>query len=93
MDALQSVSMLLQKPVVLLLKHSCCKNIMAERDEILMNPEEAPEIRTIAEQNVLALVREMEWAEAYVQDHPGCGMGAVYLNFLHWELVMAQAEM
>ena len=66
---------------------------MAGRDEILMNPEEPPEIWTIAEENVLALAREMEWAEAYAEDHPGCGMGTVYLNFLRWELVMAQAEM
>ena len=59
-----------------------------------MNTEETPEIAwTLAEENVLALAREMEWAEAYAEDHPECGMGTLYLNFLRWELVMAQAEL
>ena len=67
---------------------------MAGRDEILMNPEETPiTVWTLAEENVLALAREMEWAEAYAEDHPGCSMGAVYLSFLRWELVTAQAEL
>ncbi len=83
----------MEKPVLLLLKHGCNKVIMAERNEILMNPEEAPVLWTIAEENVLALARELEWAEAYAEDHPGCSMGTVYLNFLRWEMVMAQAEL
>lgn len=56
-----------------------------------MNTEETPEIAwTIAEESVLALARETEWAEAYAEDHPECGMGTLYLNFLRWELVTAQ---
>ena len=59
-----------------------------------MNSKETPELLwTIAEENVLALAREREWAEAYAEDHPACSMGALYLNFLCWELVMAQAEL
>ena len=59
-----------------------------------MNTEETPEIDwTIAEENVLSLAREMEWAEAYAEDHLGCSMGTLYLNFLRWELVLTQAEM
>ncbi len=59
-----------------------------------MNTEETPEIAwTTAEENTLALAREIEWAEAYAEDHPGCGMGTLYLNFLRWEMVMAQAEL
>ena len=59
-----------------------------------MNTEETPEIEwTMAEENTLVLAREIEWAEAYTEDHPECSMGALYLNFLRWELVMAQAEL
>ncbi len=59
-----------------------------------MNSKETPEIDwTTAEENVLALAREMEWAEAYAEDHPECSMGTLYLNFLRWELVMTQAEL
>ena len=58
-----------------------------------MYAENAPEIEwTAAEENVLALARELEWAEAYAADHPKCDMGALYLNFLHWEMVTGQAE-
>lgn len=46
---------------------------------------------TLAEENVLILARELEWAEAYATDHPACSMGRLYLDFLHWELVAAQA--
>ena len=54
--------------------------------------EETPELLwTMAEENILILARELEWAEAYVADHPKCGMGRLYLDFLHWELVTAQA--
>ncbi len=60
------------------------KKPMSEEQEILW---------TLAEENILALVREMEWAEAYAEDHPGCSMGALYLNFLRWELVTAQADL
>ena len=38
------------------------------------------------------LARELEWAEAYVADHPTCPMGRVYLEFLQWEMITAQAE-
>ncbi len=57
-----------------------------------MNTEETPEIQwTIAEENMLALMREIEWAEAYAEDCPECSLGSLYLNFLRWELVAAQA--
>ncbi len=58
-----------------------------------MNTEETPNLHwSTAEENMLTLARELEWAEAYAEDNPGCGMGALYLDFLRWELVMAQAE-
>ena len=57
-----------------------------------MNAEEEPELEwTIAEENLLLVARELEWAEAYAADHPECGMGRLYLDFLRWELVAAQA--
>ena len=43
------------------------------------------------EETLLVLAREMEWAEAYAADHPACAMGRVYLDFLQWEMVTAQA--
>ena len=58
-----------------------------------MNTEETPEILwTAAEENTLVLARELEWAEAYADHHPTCSMGRLYLDFLHWEMVTAQAE-
>ena len=58
-----------------------------------MNTEETPEtLWTAAEENTLILARELEWAEAYAGDHPACSMGQMYLDFLHWEMVAAQAE-
>ena len=47
---------------------------------------------TLSEENLLTLARELEWAEAYREDHPSCRMGKLYLDFLHWEMVMAQSE-
>ncbi len=47
---------------------------------------------TAAEENFLMLARELEWAEAYIADHPACPMGRVYLDFLLWEMITAQAE-
>ena len=59
-----------------------------------MNTEETPEREwTMAGENTLVLAREVEWAEAYAEDHPECSMGTLYLDFLRWELVMAQAEL
>ena len=59
-----------------------------------MNAEDAPEIEwTAAEENVLSLAREMEWAEAYAADHPKCSMGELYLDFLHWEMITAHAQL
>ena len=56
--------------------------------------EESPEMLwTAAEESGLVLARELEWAEAYAADHPRCSMGQIYLNFLHWELIAAQAEL
>ena len=55
--------------------------------------ERTPETEwTTAEEAVLTLARELEWAEAYAADHPRCSMGRVYLDFLRWELIAAQAE-
>ena len=54
--------------------------------------EETPDLLwTLAEENVLVLARELEWAEAYTADYPKCSMGQLYLDFLHWELVASQA--
>ena len=54
--------------------------------------EETPELLwTAAEENLLVVARELEWAEAYAADCPQCRMGSLYLDFLRWELVAAQA--
>ncbi len=59
-----------------------------------MNAENAPEtLWTIGEENLLILAREMEWAEAYAQDHPDCRMGLIYLDFLRWEIISCQADL
>lgn len=56
-----------------------------------MSAEEEPELLwTAAEENLLLVARELEWAEAYAADHPECRMGRLYLDFLHWELGAAQ---
>jgi len=53
----------------------------------------APETEwSTAEETVLMLARESEWAEAYAAEHPKCEMGCVYLAFLRWELVLAQSK-
>lgn len=58
-----------------------------------MSAEEEPELEwTMAEENLLLVARELEWAEAYAADHPECRMGRLYLDFLHWESVAVQAE-
>ncbi len=57
-----------------------------------MNAEEMPDLEwTAAEENLLLVARELEWAEAYAADRPECRMGQLYLDFLRWELVVAQA--
>ena len=48
---------------------------------------------TAAEENLLTLAREMEWAEAYAEDNPACRMGRIYLDFLRWELLHTQAAL
>ena len=59
-----------------------------------MNTENAPELEwTAAEENVLSLARELEWAEAYAADHPSCSMGTLYLDFLRWEMIAAHAQL
>ena len=45
---------------------------------------------TLAEENLLMLARELEWAEAYARDHPDCPMGGIYLDFLRGEMTAAQ---
>ena len=57
-----------------------------------MNTEETPLPWSAAEENIFTLAREVEWAEAYAEDCPGCSMGKLYLDFLSWELITAQAE-
>jgi hypothetical protein len=58
-----------------------------------MNQENVPEMLwTETEETLLMLARELEWAEAYAQDHPNCSMGRVYFDFLRWEMVRAQGE-
>ena len=58
-----------------------------------MSAEEEPELDwTTAEENLLLVARELEWAEAYAADYPECGMGELYLDFLRWELITTQAE-
>lgn len=58
-----------------------------------MNKNEASEtLWTAAEENFLMLARELEWAEAYAADHADCSMGRVYLDFLRWEMISAQAQ-
>ncbi len=58
-----------------------------------MNKGETPQLYwSIAEENILTLARELEWAEAYAADYPECSMGELYLDFLRWELAAAQAE-
>lgn len=53
---------------------------------------EEPELEwTGAEENLLLVARELEWAEAYAADCPECRMGRLYLDFLHWEMVTVQA--
>lgn len=47
---------------------------------------------TASEEIILTLAREMEWAEAYAVNNPGCQMGQIYLEYLHRELVTAQGE-
>jgi hypothetical protein len=60
-----------------------------------MDTEETPKLLlwTIAEENMLTVSRELEWAEAYAADYPECSMGQLYLNFLRWELIRSQAEL
>ena len=57
-----------------------------------LNEDGATTLWTAPEENFLMLARELEWAEAYTADHPACPMGRVYLNFLQWEMITAQAE-
>ena len=44
------------------------------------------------EDAILALAREMEWAEAYAVNHLDCPMGGSYLEFLRREMIVAQGE-
>ena len=50
------------------------------------------EVWSPAELTLLTLARELEWAEAYAEDHAACRMGRVYLDLLRREMVMAQGE-
>ncbi len=46
-----------------------------------------------AEQSLLLLAREQEWAEAYAVDNPHCPMGRMYLEFLHREMIRAMGDL
>ena len=70
--------------------------IAQERGNAAVNDERyegnaAEPLWTAAEENFLMLARELEWAEAYTADHADCPMGRVYLQFLQWEMITAQA--
>jgi hypothetical protein len=59
-----------------------------------MPAENSPDLLwTAAEENVLTLARELEWAEAYAVDNPICPFSKLYLDFLHWEMINAQSEL
>ena len=89
-----------QKPVLLLLNAAPRWFIIAQRlhrdkGNATVNDEKldgAEALWTAEEENFLMLARELEWAEAYAADHPACPMGHVYLNFLQWEMITAQAK-
>ena len=55
-----------------------------------MNIEEPNIGWAAAEENLLVLARELEWAEAYAEDNPLCPMGRLYLDFLGCEMILAQ---
>lgn len=57
-----------------------------------MYEENAVELWSEKEDLILALAREMEWAEAYAVNQPGCPMGGIYLEFLRREMITAQGE-
>jgi hypothetical protein len=40
----------------------------------------------------LMLARELEWAEAFVEDFPECEIGRLYFSLLKRELAAADAE-
>lgn len=88
----------LRKHAFLLLKRAGQSIILSsENDEEQrqkpVNKDEAMEtLWTAAEENFLMLARELEWAEAYAADHADCPMGRIYLDFLRWEMISAQAE-
>lgn len=61
-----------------------------------MNADETPSALmcwTPMEQTLLMLSREREWAEAYADEHPGCLLGRLYLEFLQKEMVRVMAEL
>ena len=65
---------------------------MRQGKRAVSGEETQEETWTQAELILLMLARELEWAEAYAKDHADCRMGLVYLDFLHWEMIMAQGE-
>ena len=46
-----------------------------------------------AEETVLLMAREQEWAEAYALEHPECPLGRLYLDFIRQELIQALGEL
>ncbi len=59
-----------------------------------MNSENREQTRwSASEETILLLAREMEWAEAYLQDYPECRMGQIYFDFLRWEMITTQADL
>ena len=57
-----------------------------------MHEENVAELWSEKEDAVLALAREVEWAEAYAVNQPWCPMGGIYLEFLRREMITAQGE-
>jgi hypothetical protein len=42
------------------------------------------------EETVFLMARELEWAEAFVEDHPSCELGMIYFKLLERELAAAE---
>ena len=44
----------------------------------------------MTEDTILLLARELEWAEAYLEDYPDCELGRLYFHLLERELGTAE---
>lgn len=41
---------------------------------------------------ILLLARELEWAEAFLEDYPECELGRIYFFLLERELTLAERQ-